>query len=302
MGLVSRRWLALAIGATLSVAAFVLVGDYVTVSDSLAWLLAIGVGPAVYYRLHYESVAVESSFGRRAFRANLLLVGWTITGSPSVEPVADGLRFVALWAVFDALSASARLDVVYPGTDSGREDDAGGYVAAGAGGIGDWVRSRRVVRWARSRHRSVVASLRADSGLAWWLGILVGGAVALAAWYWFSVPSIVLWGFLSGLGPLVYYWTHYKWRNRSESGRDWVWMWSTYLVSSGVAPQDAGFGYYFVVFAALGSLTYVVWYSAALSVVESPRSDDAASASDRGETAGRDPPWQRPAWSDRGGD
>lgn len=292
------------LGAAISVGLFFGVGEYVVVPESVLWLLVAGVGPAVYYRLHYESVDVESSFGRRAFRANVLLVTWTITSSASIDPVPDALRFVALWALFDAVSTSARLDVVYPGTDSGRDDDQGddgGRVVAVARRIGGWVRSRRVVRALQSRRRSMVATLREDSGLAWWLGVIVGGGAALAAWYWYRVPSIVLWGFVAGLGAMVYYWTHYEWRNRSETPREWVWLWPTTTASIILVPE-AGYVHWFVVYAALGSLGYVVWYSAGLSVAESPRSSEDAVTSEREEAARREPPWERSGWADRGGD
>lgn len=170
------------LGAVLSVTVLFGIDNYVSVPESVLWLLAAGVGPAVYYRLHYESIEVESSFGRRTFRVSLLLVVWAVTSTPSLEPVPAALRFLGLLALFDAISTAARVNVVDP-------------------------------------------------------------------------------------------------------------------------PAAAGVLHYFVVFAALGSLAYAVWYSAGLSVVESPRSSDAgtASASRREEGTRRDPPWQRSGWSDRGG-
>lgn len=316
----ASRWL----GAGVGVAAFVLLDTYGDGPEFAPWLVGFACGAVAYYQSHYGLWAV---FGRVEgrydhygtvvagfFALYLLVAGDSLVGSLVVFTSSYLLALVVWFSAYlDVVSARTEQAATAPSEGAEARDGSLDAAEGSAGGVGI---AGSVRSWVRESRPMVVATYGTDAAkrflrgnrVAAWLG---GASASVGSWWvvgeFVNVHGVVAWVCLLGVGPLVYYHSHYGTVDVERAhSRVFLLNVLALTVANLLTPVDASFLAAGVTAGAFVTLLEAITLKYHLAFVGEVRGGavDAGGPSEDDSASGeagraRDPVWKRPGWEDR---
>ncbi|WP_323675665.1 hypothetical protein [Halorubellus sp. PRR65] len=246
------------LGAAVGVATWFGLGEVVGIPDFVPWLLGGAVGACVYYHVRYPWGLLWPDAPSARVGYSLFVAAWAwLTSVPDDASARTMLAVGVAWGgVWVALVASARVAVLHDGdadvASRSREAESGdGDIVAVVASVRESRAGRTVGRWLAACR----SFLQSSSATAWWLG----AAASVVAWWTVedvvAVDGVVPWVLLLGLGPSVYYHSHYDMGDAAPGTESWS-LERLFVTSATfpLTPGDSPFGVYAVTLLALFAL------------------------------------------------